>query len=234
MTPRWKQLYDSTLHLFFPHVCAGCGTDGLEGSETLCLRCTFSLPRTGFETYANNPVDKIFWGRLLTKAACSIYYFNKETRLQDLLHQLKYQGNRALGLTLGKNMGKWLIRSDLYNTIDGMVPVPLHAKREKQRGYNQAALLAEGMASVWKVPVYNDVLIRSAATDSQTKKSRVQRWQNMQHRFSCPRPEKIKGRHLLLIDDVITTGATLESCGQCLLNGGAASLRIATLAYASL
>ena len=227
------EVWDSFLHLFFPHVCAGCGTDALGSEETICIRCLHHLPKTEFDLISGNPVEKIFWGRVPLVSACSIYYFSKDSLIQSLLHQLKYRAHRSLGPFLGEEMGKLLVRSGRFFPVDGIVPVPLHPSKEKQRGYNQAGLLAEGISRATNTPFSIDLLRRTFATSTQTRKNRMQRWENVQDKFICSDSASVKGKHLLLVDDVVTTGATLESCGQSLLAAGAASIRIATLAYAS-
>lgn len=228
-----KYVLESTLQLFYPHRCPGCGSDAMYHHESLCFECKGLLPKTGFELHPGNPVEKLFWGRLNVTAACSIYHFSKGTLMQTLLHSIKYGGDQRLARYLGYEMGKYLSESETYKNIDGIVPVPLHKQRERKRGYNQSALLAEGMSERTGIKNSSDTLSRNYATGTQTKMSRVQRWQNVRSRFECKQTDWVRGKHLLLIDDVITTGATLDSCGQCLLDAGAASLRIATLAYAA-
>lgn len=231
MIPWVRSSAQSLLHLIYPHCCAACGSDALEESQTLCLRCSLSLPFTGFEQHDNNPVEKIFWGRLPLRAACSILYFTKHSPVQALLHQLKYRGQRDLGLALGREMGLVLRQAARFQPIDLLIPLPLHPRRERRRGYNQAGLLCEGMSGPLQAQVITGVVTRNKATATQTHKSRQDRWQNMCGRFSCIRPEAIVHRHVVLVDDVVTTGATLEACGTELLQAGAASLSVVTLAY---
>lgn len=226
-----KEMLEGLLHLFYPHYCLGCGTDVIDTHQSICLQCTASLPYTRFHLYRDNPVEKIFWGRLPVEAACSILYFTKNSILQQLLHQLKYKGQQELGLVLGRKMGEQLHQTQRFLHADTLVPLPLFRKREKKRGYNQALLLCEGMGEILQIPVVAGAMQRVSATETQTHKSRVQRWLNMDGRFECTAPEQVKGKHILLVDDVITTGATLEACGQALLLAGAASLNIVTLAY---
>lgn len=153
--------------------------------------------------------------------------------MQHLMHQLKYRGNKELGLYFGRLMGHALVKTNRFRFVDALVPLPLFPSKEKKRGYNQATVLCEGIAEVMEKPILKDVIIRTTHTDSQTKKNRVQRWQNMEGRFELARPEAIKGKHLLLIDDVITTGATLEACGAELLEAENTQLSIATLCFSS-
>lgn len=227
-----KEIKDSVLHWLFPHICAGCGSDILNQESLLCMRCIEGLPETNFEWFAGNPVEKRFWGRLPIEHASAHYYFTRESLIQQLMHQFKYKRNRDLGFQLGKMMGENLFRSRRFG-IDAMVPLPLFPSKEKRRGYNQATVLCEGMAKSLSVPVLNDVIIRSHHTETQTKKGRIERWQNMEGKFLLVRPEAVKNKHLLLVDDVITTGATLEACGMELLTGENVKLSIATLCSAT-
>jgi ComF family protein len=224
---------ESLLHLMFPHVCEGCGTDVLQADNFLCIKCHADLPKTDFHFYPNNPIEKIFWGRLPITGATAQYYFTKGSKMQLLMHGLKYKGNKELGLYLGRLMGHDFAQSNRFRFIDALVPLPLFRAKEQKRGYNQATILCEGIAEVLEKPVLKDVIIRTTHTDTQTKKNRIERWENMEGRFELIKPEAIKGKHLLLIDDVITTGATLEACGACLMEGGNTKLSIATLCFSS-
>jgi ComF family protein len=229
----FKEIKDSLLHLAFPHVCEGCGSDILGSQEFLCLRCLSALPETNFHFHSNNPVEKLFWGRLPVQAATSQYYFTKESMMQHLMHQFKYKGNKELGLYLGRLMGNALANSNRFLKIDALVPLPLFKMKEHKRGYNQAALLCEGMAAVLNKPVLTEVVTRIAHTETQTKKSRVDRWLNIEDRFSLINESAIRGRHILLVDDVVTTGATLEACGRELIKAVNVQLSVATLCFSS-
>lgn len=153
--------------------------------------------------------------------------------MQHLMHQLKYRGNKAVGLYLGRMMGRALQSSNRFRYVDALIPLPLFPARERKRGYNQAALLCEGMAEVMEVPVLKDVVSRTTHNESQTKKSRIERWLNMEGRFELINPQAIEGKQVLLVDDVVTTGATLEACGAALLQAQNLRLSLATLCYSS-
>lgn len=224
---------ESLLHLVFPHVCAGCSTDVLDNAQPICLRCLEALPRTHFEQYSNNPAEKTFWGRLPLIAATAQYYFTKASLVQRLMHEFKYKGNKALGFYLGQQLGYSLATTNRFMNIDALVPLPLFAAKERARGYNQATVLCEGVADVLQKPVLKNAVVRTSYTESQTKKSRTERWQNMEGRFEMADAQAMAGKHLLLVDDVVTTGATLEACGRTLLEGNDVRLSVATLCTAS-
>jgi ComF family protein len=228
-----KNIVNSTLHLFYPHLCTGCGSDLLKEDNLLCLLCIHTLPHTRFAGMAGNPVEKQFWGRLPIQAGHSEFYFAKEFLLQHLIHQLKYKGDTKIGFYLGERMGNSLLSSGRFNGIDALIPLPLYASKERKRGYNQAAIICNGMSSVMNIPVLAGVVIRQYATETQTRKHRTERWENVSGSFTITAAEKISGKHLLLVDDVVTTGATLEACGAVMLQQPGVKLSIATLAYAA-
>ncbi|HNR15086.1 MAG TPA: phosphoribosyltransferase family protein [Chitinophagaceae bacterium] len=227
-----KEIKDSVLHLLFPHICTGCGSDILHEESVLCMRCIDAMPETNFELHPDNPVEKIFWGRLPLAGATAQFYFTKESLMQHLMHQFKYKGNKELGMQLGKIMGEQIKKSARFEA-DALVPLPLFAAKEKKRGYNQAAILCEGMAEAMNLPVLDRIISRPQYTETQTKKGRIERWKNMEGKFILSDADAIKNMHLLLVDDVVTTGATLEACGNELLKAENVRLSIATLCIAS-
>jgi ComF family protein len=226
-----KDMKESLLHLAFPHVCAGCGNDILDRESMLCLDCLSALPQTGFHRYNNNPVEKVFWGRLPLLQATAHFYFTKASLMQRLMHSFKYRGNQELGIYLGRLIGADLVQSGRFSGVEALIPLPLFAKKQKQRGFNQADVLCKGIAGVIQLPVLENVITRPAFTETQTKKNRVERWQNMEGKFELARAEAIANKHILLVDDVVTTGATLEACGHELLKAENVQLSIATLCY---
>ncbi len=233
MIAQLKNIFSSTLHLFYPHVCTGCGSDLLEEDNLLCLKCIHNLPHTNFANLANNPVEKDFWGRIPVESAYSQFYFAKEFLIQHLIHQLKYKGDTKIGFYLGEMMGKTLLDSNRFNTIDALIPLPLYADKEHKRGYNQATVICNGMSAVMNVPVLTGAVIRQHATETQTRKHRTERWENVKSSFKLAKETEMKGKHLLLVDDVVTTGATLEACGNVILQATNVKLSVATLAYAA-
>ena len=231
--PSLRTFFADALHIFFPHNCAGCGSDIITAEHFLCIQCVSRLPHTGFEKITPNPIENIFRGRLSLQAASSQFYFSKGHLVQYLIHQLKYKGNRQAGEYLGAIMGRALKDSGCFTGIDYLVPLPLYADKEYKRGYNQSEIICNGMQAAMQVPVHPKNVIRKRYTETQTKKHRAERWQNVEESFAVLNPEELKGRHILLVDDVITTGATIEACGQAILDIPGTSLSVATLAAAA-
>ena len=227
-----KEIKKSFLHLLFPHVCTGCGNDILNEETVLCMRCIDAMPETNFEIHSNNPVEKNFWGRLPLAAATAQFYFTKESLMQHLMHQFKYKANKELGLQLGRMMGEQIRKSGRFD-VDALIPLPLFPIKEKRRGYNQATILCEGMAESMGIPVLDKIIIRPQHTETQTKKGRIERWKNMEGKFILSNPAAIRNKHVLLVDDVVTTGATFEACGNELLKAENMKLSLASLCVAS-
>ena len=229
-----KTILHSVSHILFPHLCNGCGSDLISGEHLLCIRCAGLLYETGFAAAADNPVEKTMWGRLRCESGMSQYYFSKGSLFQQLVHQVKYKSNKELGIYLGKLMGSALAASSRFQSVDALVPLPLFPDKERKRGYNQSAIICEGLASAMQLPVLHNLVERIRYTDTQTHKTRMERWQNVDGVFVA-RPNAIaEGKHLLLVDDVITTGATIEACGNAMLEDlRGIRLSFATLAYAN-
>jgi ComF family protein len=200
------------IDLFYPRLCFGCSRNLYQHELDFCWNCLHELPRTRLHNLPGNPLERLFWGRFEVEAVTSFLYFTKNGIAQNLLHRLKYDGAQQLGIRLGEMLGTELKQSNRFSGIDWVVPVPLHPKKEKLRGYNQSMLIARGVANGLQVRCSGQLLLRNSDTSSQTRKSRFERWENVSSAFVCPKPEKIKGKHILLVDDVLTTGATLEAC----------------------
>ena len=219
-------------HLFFPNVCAACGERLLTQEKVICTRCLVDLPRTNFHLEQNNPVSQLFWGRIDVKNATALFRFQKGSRFQDLLHLLKYKGRQDVGEELGRQLGFELKKSVLFNNVNIVIPVPLHPKREKKRGYNQAECIAKGIAESMGIEIQSRNIIRNKETQTQTNKSRIERWKNVDSIFEIKQPEKLINKNILLVDDVVTTGATLEACAQAILKTKGTTVNIAALATA--
>jgi ComF family protein len=230
---RLQNIFSSALHLAYPHICTGCGSDLLDKENLLCLHCIKNLPNTHFAQQPDNPIEKTFWGRIPVSAAHSQYYFAKESLIQHLIHQLKYKGNKEIGFYLGQLMGNTLLNTNRFTSIDYLIPLPLFQDKERKRGFNQATIICNGMSGAMKIPVLTGNVIRQRHTETQTHKHRAERWQNVEGSFVVKDPDALKGKNILLVDDVITTGASLDACGTAILHTEGAKLFIATLAYAA-
>jgi ComF family protein len=224
--------FDGFLSLFYPEVCAACGTGLMRHEKTVCLTCLHTLPKTGYEQIADNPLARIFWGRIPFEAVSATFFFSKQGKVQHLIHELKYKSNKEAGYFLGEQMGESLREAPLFQSVDYLIPVPLHPKRQHQRGYNQSEVIAQGINRTFQVPLSADVLYRTVATSTQTRKSRQARWENVKQIFALKNSEKLEGKHVLLLDDVITTGSTLEACGAVLHTIPGIKISVATAACA--
>lgn len=229
--PSFRYLGKSLLDLFFPHTCAGCGSAVLAPDAGVCATCISTLPATGFLTTPDNPVAQIFWGRLPLTQAAACCYFNKKTRVQSILHQVKYHYRKDAGLQLGQWMGAQLHSTTWLKDTDLLLPMPLHRAREATRGYNQAALLCEGISRITGLPVAAELITRKAATNSQTRQDRTARWENMQGVFAVTDPAALEKKKVVLVDDVITTGATLEAMGAELMQVPGLQLQLLCFAF---
>lgn len=229
---RLQQYLTDFTGLLFPELCCGCGAHLHHGECGICVACLYDLPYTDYHLHAENRVAKQFWGRLTLQAAMAMLYFKKGTRVQQLIHQLKYKDKTAVGTKLGQLLAAQLRKSALYKDVDLIIPVPLHPKRKRSRGYNQSECIANGLSEDLGIPTSTVHLLRGKATATQTKKSRYFRYENMKSIFKVVKAEQIRHLHVLLVDDVITTGATLEACGQALSGAGIKKISIATIAFA--
>lgn len=219
--------------LLYPNQCVCCNQVLLKQESIICFDCLVGLPRSNFHLREENPVEMLFWGRMKTERATSFFVFQKGSRYQKILHALKYQGLRDAGTVMGRLFAAELSDSGFFQGIDMIVPVPLHRKKERERGYNQSTAIAEGLAQICHLPVESQLLHRKQFTETQTRKGRWERWQNVGELFELRFPEIAVGKHILLVDDVVTTGATLEACGTALLKQKGVKISVATLAWAS-
>jgi len=227
-----KTLGSNCLDLLYPAVCAGCSNPLITTRYPVCDECMRSLPITGFEQTSDNLVNDIFKGRIHLERADALLFFARSGIVQHIIHGIKYRNRRELGIFMGEWMGKRLQNAAGYPLPDAIIPLPLNSKKLKQRGYNQSELLAEGLANVLKIPVLPVAVMRTQYTSSQTRKSRIARWLNVAEVFDLDKPENLAGKSLMLVDDVITTGATMEACGEQLLRIPGARLSLLSLAFA--
>lgn len=228
----YSGLLQPVYHLFFTRLCEACGDELLGNERFLCIRCWTLLPETGFHGQPENPAQLQFFGRIPVEQTACMYYFHTGSRLQQVMHTVKYRGGTELGTELGRRFGHRLTEASWASDADYLVPVPLSARRQKERGYNQSECLAAGMAESLGVPVASQAVHRVRHTSTQTHKTRQERVLNMQTAFEVHESAKLNGHHLILVDDVLTTGATLEALTLSILSRCRAKISIATLAYA--
>ena len=229
-----KEITGGISHLLYPRLCEGCSKPLLAEEEVLCLNCNvYLLPRTAYHHIADNETTMRFTGRVPVERATSFAYFTPDGLLQHLLHKLKYDGKQYIGNYLGKQLAYDLIQVNWQQGVDAIIPVPLHPDKGRARGYNQSELIAGGMAEILQIPVITTALKRIKNTESQTQKTREQRMENMQDAFALTDAGQITGKHLLLTDDVLTTGATLEACALALKTAHNVKISIATIGIAS-
>jgi ComF family protein len=226
-----ENIFQDFSRLLFPHFCIACGCDLKDRDSILCYRCQLDLPFTNFFSLPNNPVEKSFYGRLNLQAAGASFYFTKDSLIQFLLSELKYKQNVSVGFYLGRLMGYQLKMSERFSSIDLLIPMPLHPKKQKSRGYNQATIICKGIQSIWNKPIVENAIIRNVFSNSQTLQDRIHRWENMAGIFALKNRSQINQKHLLLVDDVTTTGASLEALGLVLGAEKGVKLSIATAAY---
>jgi ComF family protein len=219
--------------LFYPRYCDGCKRTLLKDEKYLCNYCLSNLPKTNFHTQKNNPVEMVFAGRIPVFRAAAFCFFKQENSMQNIVHQLKYKGNKEIGVYLGHLFGLDLIKDEDFETVDVILPIPLHAKKLKKRGYNQSEYIAKGMAEAMSKPIDTTSLIRVVETSTQTKKARYARWENTSGIFQLTAPEKLTGKHILLVDDIITTGATIESAAQQLMHLEEIKISVVSLGVAT-
>lgn len=220
------------LALIYPDICQSCGNVLKKHENTICTFCLYHLPKTNFHKQQDNPVEMLFWGRTEVYSAAACFYFHKGSKVQHLMHRFKYKNQRQIGVVIGHHYGMDLLLSSQFKTVEVIIPVPLHPKKLKIRGYNQSEMFANGLAKAYNVPVDNVTLMRSFFSETQTRKSRLARWENVNSIFEIEN-KHLAGKHVLLVDDVITTGATIEACVNSLLQIPGVRISVAAIAYAS-
>lgn len=231
MRPRGNALYDLA-GLFLPRRCAGCDTALMRNERAICMGCEEELPFTRFHDDDRNAVEQVFKGRLRLEAASALLRFTRDGVVQHMLHRLKYKGDKEVGMDLGRRMAQAAMGSRRFADVDTLIAVPLHASKLRQRGFNQAQVLVDGMRELWPVADPGKELLRVVSTRTQTKKGRMERWANVKQAFQLAHPEALRDKHVLLVDDVVTTGATIEACALALSPAPGLRLSVFTCACA--
>lgn len=212
----WK---DDISHLIYPNTCLICNQETPNKKIHICHLCETELHHTHFENYLEvTKLDKLFWGRVNIDATYSLLHYEKENSTQEILHRIKYENKKNLAREMGIRIGKQILKIKKFNELDCLIPIPLHKKKEYLRGYNQSLLISEGISQITKTPCLENALTRIKHSESQTKKGRFKRWENVQQTFKIDKISLNNYKHIALIDDVVTTGATLEACVQEIKN----------------
>ena len=232
MMKLFSTLKNNFLDFFYPKICLGCHVILKQNEPFFCLSCWYSLAETNSHIHTNSWISNVLKGRLKTESVNSCFYYKKQTKVQQLLWHLKYKNRPEIGTFVGEFYGQKLIESGIYNTVDVIIPIPIHPKKFRKRGYNQSEAFAEGLSRALNIPYQTQYLTCRTATSSQTKKTRWQRWQNVDDIFEVHCDQELENLHVLLCDDVLTTGATMESAGKKLLEIKGLKLSVVTLACA--
>jgi len=217
--------------IFYPDLCANCENQLEKNENTICTFCRHDLPLTNFTNYSENKIAKTFYGRIIIEKANTLLFYRKEGITKKLIHELKYKGNEEIGSFFGNWLGEILKQNNEFSDINVIVPVPLHPKKLKQRGYNQVSKFGEKLSYHLNKPFLENVLLRTSTSKTQTFKARFERFNNNDTKFQSNNTSSFKNKHILLIDDVITTGATIESCAKELQKTEGVKISILTMAY---
>lgn len=230
--PRLSEWWQALFELFFPRCCVVCGKPLGKGEEGICTSCNIALPRTGYHLLEDNPVEQLFWGKIPLQHATSFFFYRKGSSFRRILHQFKYGGQKTLAQSMGRYMAAELAASGFFEGIEVLIPVPLHLRKEKYRGYNQSEYIARGIWEVTGISLNKDSIVREKYTDTQTRKTAYERWENVAGVFALRYPDRFVGKHILLIDDVLTTGATTVACASVFKEVEGIRISVLTLAVA--
>ncbi|PQJ76367.1 ComF family protein [Polaribacter glomeratus] len=225
------RLLKDLFHLFYPKLCVVCEDNLVENETTICTLCRHDLPLTNFTDYKENKVTQTFYGRILIEKAFSLLFYRKKGSTQKLIHDLKYKGNEEIGVFFGDWLGEILKENNEFATIDYIIPVPLHPKKLRERGYNQVTRFGKTLSKHLEIEYLENYLIRISSTKTQTFKARFERFNNIETKFLLTNPSFFDHKNILLIDDVITTGATLEACAKEFLKSKNCTINILTMGY---
>lgn len=219
------------LSLIYPEICPICGKSLFKGENIICMRCYSHLPRSRFSDDKENPAARVFWGRVPLSFVFTGFLYNKGNAIQQLIHAFKYRGLKNIGSFLGGELGNEINSITQLSDLEFILPVPLHPKKQKKRGFNQSEIIARGIAEKIPAGVNTSILKRQSFSSTQTRKSKYERWKNVENIFSVENGNEIEGKHILLVDDVITTGATIEACAQALFGLDGIKISVAAVGY---
>ena len=223
-------MFHDFINLLYPSVCHICEAELLKNENLVCTSCLHDLPVTSYHLDNENPVKKVFYGRVKIENATALLHFRKKSGVQHLIHDLKYRGYREIGIFLGKWLGEELSKTEAYQNIEIVIPVPLHKSKLRQRGFNQVEDFGRELAKALQAEYLDDILVKKTSTQTQTLKSRLSRWGKIEETLAIQNPEKVAYKNILIVDDLVTTGATLEACAHKLLEIPGIKLSVATMA----
>lgn len=226
---RWL---DSLMQLLFPQRCVVCNSLLTDNEKILCLSCNLNLPRTDLHLEKDNEVEKLLWGKMNIERATSYFYYTKGSGYRQLLHRLKYEGRKDIAQSMGFMMGEELANDGFFDNIDLIIPIPLHRRKKRSRGYNQSEEIGKGISRATGIPMKTSCIERQRNSTSQTSKSAYERWENVSGIFAAHHTEQLENRHILLLDDVMTTGATITACADALKSVPGIRISVLTLALA--
>ena len=226
-------LINDFLSLIYPRHCEACSNNLFKHEMFVCNYCKLNLPKSNFHKNSVNELSSVFAGRIPFTNALSFYVFEKSGRVQKLLHAIKYQNQKGLAEFLGKQYANDLIKDNVFSDVDVIIPIPLHKNKLKLRGFNQSEWFAKGLATNLNIKLDLEVMVRKVETNTQTKKRKYERWENVEGIFELTDYEHLKNKHVLIIDDVITTGATIEAAWACIQNIEGIKISIAAIAFST-
>ena len=226
-------LINDFLSLIYPRYCEACGSNLYKHEDLICNQCIITLPHSNYHLSPANEINLLFAGRVPLIHALCIFNFEKSGRVQKLIHALKYQNQMGLGIWLGNYYANLLKVNSILEDVDLLIPIPLHKKKLKQRGYNQSECFAKGLSEVFERPMLNNCILRLSETSTQTKKKKFERWQNVEGVFKINNPSILENKHVLLVDDVITTGATIDAAWQTIKDIEGIKISVISIAFAS-
>ncbi|MCM4160558.1 ComF family protein [Antarcticibacterium flavum] len=225
-------MFHDLINLFYPRLCSICEQELVKNEPVICAKCIHDLPVTTYHLNNENPVKKVFYGRVEVENATALLEFHKKSGVQKLIHQLKYKGQQEIGTFLGQWMAAQILENSTFPGVEMVIPVPLHRKKLKHRGYNQVEKFGREISLALQMPYIDTALVKKSFSSTQTIKARLARWGNMEESFVLADPGVVANRHILLVDDIITTGATLEACASVLKEAGGVKISVATMAIA--
>ncbi len=221
------------LNLFYPETCSVCNNSLYKYEKIICTECIYKIPKTKYHTSPNNPIYELFIGRVNIQAATALMFFSKGSIYNNMIQNLKYKGKKKIGYEMGLILANEIKDTHPYNKVDIILPIPLHKNREKKRGYNQSEWIAKGLSEILKIPIDTLSIYRNVNTKTQTKKTKEERWDNVESIFSIKKTDNLVNKHILIVDDIITTGSTIESCSHTVLSIPNTKVSIVTIGVAS-